>query len=313
MRLTNEMASMELRRNRLAQAIFDKLLREATQSRQNHGNGHACVKLCSFVQQCAKSSDEALKQWAFTESLSKELFHFYLEWYENDPHRALRQVLDVLVVSSASNPCPETGRAVRGHILKTLVSIIARKSTQQLTKSGLQCLDHFLNKRVLQLADIAAEYKTVDPAVASLSSLSLWKSFAFHLFSWMELPYACPLAGKCLVHLFRGLTTTSPDGGTAEPEGFTLDIWRQWLQDALERNPEILEEVKNYVLATMFKTERDASFRLLEVFNRTQPLTTLESDLTDQGLLLQLATLELGKKNGMVEEPSRSIGFPNGP
>ncbi|KAL2181602.1 putative death-receptor fusion protein-domain-containing protein [Thermothelomyces heterothallicus CBS 202.75] len=295
-------------RPQLAQAIFGKLLQEASQSRQYHGNGHACVKLCSFVQQCAKSSDEALKRWAFTESLSKGLFHFYLEWYEHDPHRALRLVLDVLVVSSASNPCPETGRAVKGHILKTLISIITRKSTQQLTKSGLQCLDHFMNKRVLKLADIAAEYKKVEPVVASLPSLSLWKSFAFHLFSWMELTYACPLAGKCLVHLFRGLITTSLDGGAAEPMGFTLDVWRQWLQDALARNPEILEDIKNYVLAPMFKTERDASLRLLEVFNRSQPLTTLRGDLTDQGLLLQLAALELGKKNGMVEEPSKSGG-----
>ncbi|KAL2164432.1 hypothetical protein VTH06DRAFT_3648 [Thermothelomyces fergusii] len=297
-------------RPQLAQVIFGKLLQEATQSRQNHGNGHACVKLCSFVQQCAKSSDEALKRWAFTESLSKELFHFYLEWYEHDPHRALRQVLDVLAVSSTSNPCPETGRAVKDHILKSLISIIAHRSTQQLIKSGLQCLDHFINKRVLTLADIAAEYKTVEPAVASVPSLSLWRSFAFHLFSWMELTYACPLAGKCLVHLFRGLITASPDEDTAEPVGFTLDVWRQWLQDASARNPEILEDIKDYVLALIFKTERDVSLKLLEVFNRSQPLTTPDGDFTDQGLLLQLAALELGKKNGMVEEPSKSGGVP---
>lgn len=292
--------------SRLAEAIFQKLLQEASQSRQYHGNGSSCVKLCSFVQQCAKSSDEALRQWAFTETLSKRLLHFYLEWYEHDPHRALRLVLDVLVASSSSNPCPETGRAVKDHIVETLVSIVARKSAQQLTKSGLQCLDHFLNKRVVNLTDIAVKYEQVDSSVAGLPTLSLWKAFTFHLFSWMELTYACPLAGKCIVHIFRSLNTASPDKTAAEPVGFTLEVWRQWLQDALARNPEILEDIRNYVLAPMFKTERDASLRLLELFNQRQPLSLINRDLNDQGLLLQLAALELGKKHGMVEEPSKS-------
>ncbi|KAL2201234.1 putative death-receptor fusion protein-domain-containing protein [Corynascus similis CBS 632.67] len=263
---------MGLTCSRLAEAIFQKLFLEASQSRQLHGNGHACVKLCSFVQQCAKSSDEALKRWAFAESLSKKLFHFYLEWYEHDPHRALRLVLDVLVASSASNPCPEAGRVVKSHILETLVSIITGKSAQQLTKSGLQCLDHFLNKRVLKLADIALEYKKVEPSVADLPSLS----------------------------------TATLDETAADYVGFTLDIWKQWLQDALAQNPDLLEDIKNYVLAPMFKTDKDSSLKLLELFSRSQPLTTFENDLTDQRLLLQLAALELGKKHGMVEEPSKS-------
>lgn len=250
-----------------------------------------------------------MRQWAFTETLSKKLLHFYLEWYEHDPHRALRLVLDVLVASSASNPCPETGRAVKDHIVETLVSIVARKSAQQLTKSGLQCLDHFLSKRVVKLTDLAVKYEQVDSSVAGLPTLSLWRSFVFHLFSWMELTYACPLAGKCLVHVFRGLNTTLPDKTATEPAGFTLEVWREWLQDALTRNPQILEDIKNYVLAQMFKTERDASLRLLEIFNKRQPLGLVDRDLTDQGLLLQLAALEIGKKHGMVEEPSKSNGW----
>lgn len=257
------------------------------------------------MQQCAKSSDEALKQWAFTEPLSKKLFHFYLEWYEHDPHRALRLVLDVLVASATSNPCPDTGRAVRDHILETLVSIVTRKSAQQLTKSGLQCLDHFITKRAVDLESIALKYKEVDQSVADLPGLALWRSFAFHLFSWMELTYVCPLAGKCLVHIFRGLNAVALDETAAKPVDFSLEVWRQWLQDASTENPEILEDIKNYVLAPVFKTDRDASVRLLEMFNRSQPLTAIDHGLADQALLLQLATLELGKKHGMVEEPSK--------
>jgi hypothetical protein len=216
------------------------------------------------------------------------------------------------VASSASNPCPETGKAVRDHILETLVSIVARKSTQQLTKSGLQCLDHFVSKRVVGLTEIALKYEEVEPSVASLPRLTLWRSFVFHLFSWMELTYVCPLAGKCLVHIFRGLDTAAQDDTASDSVGFTLEVWREWLQDALAQNPEILEDVKNYVLASIFKTNKDASLKLLEMFNRSQPLAAINHETTDQGVLLQLATLELGKKYGLVEEPSKQPDLPIG-
>lgn len=239
--------------------------------------------------------------------MSVELFHFYLEWYEHDPHRALRLVLDVLVTSSTANPCPETGKAIKKHVLETLVSIVARKSSRQLTKSGLQCLDHFLNKRAVDLADVFVTYKDVEPSVADLPNSSLWRSFAFQLFSWMELTYVCPLAGKCLVHIFRGLDKVAIDKSSPDLAGFTLEMWQEWLQDALTQRPDILEDIKNYVLSPIFKTDRDASLRLLGVFNKSQALTAADQDLADQGILLQLATLELGKKYGLVEEPSKSV------
>ncbi|KAK4650207.1 hypothetical protein QC762_705330 [Podospora pseudocomata] len=286
-------------RPQLAEALFQKLFQDASRARQYHGNGHACVRLCSFVQQCFKSSDQTLKKWSTTEALTLELFLFYLEWYEHDPHRALRLILDVLVAACTDNPCPETGRAIKGRVLETLVQIITRKYPKQLTKSGLQCLEHLLSKRVVSLDDIALTYKQVEPAVASLPSLELWKSFVFHLFSWMELTYVCPLAGKCIVHVFRGLDSAAALDPTT---GFDVELWRQWLQDALVQNPEILEDIKNYVLVAIFKADKAAALRLLHVFNKQQLSNNQQG--SDQGILLQLATLELGKKTGLVDEPA---------
>ncbi|KAK4196532.1 putative death-receptor fusion protein-domain-containing protein [Triangularia verruculosa] len=286
-------------RPRLAEGLFQKLFQDASQSRQYHGNGHACVRLCSFVQQCFKSPDQALKKWATTEALTLELFLFYLEWYEHDPHRALRLVLDVLVTACTNNPCSETGRSIKSRVLDILVQIITRKYSKQLTKSGLQCLEHLLSKRVISLDDIVLTYKQVEPSVTSLPILQLWKSFLFHLFSWMEITYVCPLAGKCIVHVFRGLdSATALDPAT----GFDVEVWRQWLQDALFQNPDILEDIKNYVLVAIFKTDKAAALRLLQVFNKQQLSTNQQG--SDQGILLQLATLELGKKTGLVDEPT---------
>ncbi|KAL0473189.1 putative death-receptor fusion protein domain-containing protein [Neurospora intermedia] len=290
----------------IAQALFAKLFSNASESRQYHGNGHDVVRLCSFVQQCAKAKDEKLKEWAFTEPVSTKLFHFYLEWYEHDPHRALRLILDVLVASATINPKPETGKAVKEHILKTIVEIVARKSAMQLTKSGLQCLDHFLNKKVLSLDDVARKYREVDSSVADLPHLSVWKSFVFELFSWMELPYVCPHAGKCLVHIFKGLTGQA-SAATQESEKFTVEVWKTWLQETVAQRPAVLEDIKNYVLVPIFKTDKVESLKLLEAFNRSEIPVGSTQDLTDLTLLLQLATLETGKRFGLVEEPSNDI------
>ncbi|KAK3391959.1 putative death-receptor fusion protein-domain-containing protein [Sordaria brevicollis] len=289
----------------VAQAVFAKLFSNASESRQYHGNGHDVVRLCSFVQQCAKAQDEKLKAWAFTEPVSTKLFHFYLEWYEHDPHRALRLILDVLVASATINPSPETGKAVKEHILKTIVEIVTRKSAMQLTKSGLQCLDHFLNKKVLTLDEVARKYREVDSSVADLAHLSLWKSFVFELFSWMELPYVCPHAGKCLVHIFKGLTSQA--SAAQENDKFTVDVWKTWLQEAVAQRPAVLEDIKNYVLVPIFKTDKVESLKLLEAFNRSEIPVGSTQNLTDLTLLLQLATLETGKRFGLVEEPSNDI------
>ena len=279
-------------------------MRDASTSRQTSGSGQACVKLCGFIQQCAKSDDEALREWAFTQELSQKMFHFYLEWYEHDPHRALRLVLDFLVVSSTQNPCPETGRLVREHILETLVSIVARQSAKLLTKSGLQCLDHFLTKRAVDLGDAARKYRELEPSIASSNDLSLWKSFTLHLLSWMELSHVGPLAGKCIVHIFRGLHDARDGSSSSGLADFTVGIWLSWLLEGLARNPEILEDIKNYVFAAIFKTDKAAALVLLQAFNRAEGFTATEGEPTDQTFLLQLAALELGKKFGLVEEPS---------
>lgn len=181
--------------------------------------------------------------------------------------------------------------------------IITRKYPKLLTKSGLQCLDHFWTKRAFQLDDIARKLRDTEPSLATTSKLELWRCFSFHLFSWMEQAYVGPLSGKCLVHVFRELvkedSTTDQDS-----ERFSVDLWLGWLKDALAQCPGILEDVKNYVLVPIFKTDKASALLLLQTFNRTEALTSSQGELTDGAFMLQLAALELGKRFGLVEEPS---------
>ncbi|KAM7191443.1 thyroid adenoma-associated protein [Rhypophila sp. PSN 637] len=290
-----------------AQALFEKLIHDASSSRQSHGNGHDCVKLCSFVQQCIKSTDLAVKQWAFTEPLSRKLFHFYLEWYEHDPHRALRLILDILVTAcSAANPSPEAAKLLKDHILNTLVSIVARTSVTQLTKSGLQCLDHFLSKQAITLDEIKDQYTRIQTVPDDAGEYGAWRSFINELFSWMELSYVSPLAGKVIVHIFRELEKAFLKNGSSDSSpGFVAQLGQSWLQDGLERNPDLLDDIKNHVLVPIFKHDKPAALRLLSALNSQGSLSVVSQELTDQTLLFRLAALELGKKTGLVEEPSR--------
>lgn len=248
-----------------------------------------------------------LKQWAFTEALSLRLFHFYLEWFEHDPLRALRLVLDFLAISCTQNPCQETGRLVREHILETLVSIIARKYPRLLIKSGLQCLDNLLTKRAIQLDDIARKYRELQPSLDGEPHDSVLRSLVFHLFSWMELTYVSPLAGKITIHIFRGLGDPKTTGQLSGLENSPVNTWLDWIRDGLIRSPGILDDIRNYVLVPIFKTDKYSSLAFLQLINRTESLTASEHETTDQIFMLQLAVLELGKRFGLVEEPSKNI------
>ncbi|KAK1750774.1 thyroid adenoma-associated protein [Echria macrotheca] len=290
-----------------AQAIFDNLLQDASQSRQYHNSGQACVKLCSFVQQCAKSSDQALKQWAYAEDLTLRLFHFYLEWYEHDPHRALRMVLDILVSCLTQSPCHETRVAVKDHVLETLVLVVSRKYPKLVIKAGLQCLDHLFTKQAIRMEDLVCKYRQTEPELANSDDHVLWRSLVLHLFSWMELSYVSSLAGKAIIHIFRSLLRqASSDPPLNSAEG-VIDMWLGWLRDALDRNPEILEDVKNYGLVPLFKTDRTSALIILRKFNSSDSLDSQKQKLTDLAFMLQLATLDLGKRFGLVEEPSSSV------
>lgn len=212
-------------------------------------------------------------------------------------------VLDILVASMSNNPCQEASHAIKEHLLETLVLIITRKYPKLMIKSGLQCLDYLFTKKAILVNDIARKYRQLLPSDSSSDSL-LWRSLTLHLLSWMELSYISPLAGKSIIHIFRGLSQAS-DYTASKVAGFPVEVWLGWVRDALIRSPGILEDVKNYVLVLMFKTDKPTALILLQTFNRAESLTS-EHQSNDLEFMLQLATLDLGKRFGLVEEPSKS-------
>lgn len=266
----------------------------------------ACVKLCGFVQLCAKANQKTLREWAFREETTKDLFNYYLEWNEKDAHRSMRLALDLVSTLMLQNPDHQVRESLKAVFLSTLVSVIARKSMRPVVKSCISSLTQFLTKGVFTLDDIARQYGSLRPELASEPIIVLWQSWVAEILMWMKLHYICPIAGKFLVVTFSMLYTGAASAET-DMAGFNVRILRTWLETALSANLDILESVKNYVLAPMFQYDRKLSYALLEDLNRTVQDDSISNSGIDAAALLHLAALEVGKKSSIVDEPSKSF------
>ncbi|KAF3769930.1 hypothetical protein M406DRAFT_246934 [Cryphonectria parasitica EP155] len=286
-----------------AQALFEKILSVASQPRNSTKD--ACVKLCGFVQLCLKSKHESLRLWAFQERTATELLNYYLEWNEKDQHRSMRLVLDLVSTLILQNPNAKIRESLRADILSELMAFIAKRSSRPVVKSCMSSLIQFLAKSVFSLDDVLRQYQSMFPELVSQPAVSSWRDFVASVFRWMELHYICPVAGKFLVTIFSSLNSESSAAGSRSwsSAGFNVQVLRDWLETALSTNPDILESVKNYVLAPLFKSDHRLSFALLEELQCRSVDKTSDLD-TDIAALIQLAALEVGKKSSIVDDPN---------
>ncbi|PSR75256.1 putative death-receptor fusion protein-domain-containing protein [Coniella lustricola] len=286
-----------------AQALFENILAIASQPRSSTKD--ACVKLCGFTQLCLKSKHESLQLWAFKETTVTGLFDYYLEWNEKDQHRSMRLVLDLVSTLVLQNPDEAVRQSLKENFLSNLVAVIARKSSRPVVKSCMSSLTQFLTKSVFGLDDILRQYQSLFPDLAAQPSIASWHVFVTGIFKWMEFHYICPVAGKFLVTIFSALYARSSlaDSSSSSSGGFNVRVLRDWLEAALTANPAILESVKNYVLAPLFKSDRRLSTALLQEWQNRS--SNAESGrYTDNAALLHLAALEVGKKSSIVDDPS---------
>ena len=266
----------------------------------------ASVKLCGFVQQlCGKSDDEGLRSWAFSEVTSLALFDFYIEWNERHQHRSMKLVLDVLVAAFFHNPDSLVGSMIKASMLETLVAIISRQSVRSLIKPSLHSLVHFLGKRAIRLDDITSTYRSVKSLALGYGDLDVFRSFVGDVFSWMNLHYVCPIAGKLLVQLFQELKLPGSQP-LFDTGGGAIQLWLECIRTALDSSPDILESIKNYVLAPLFKAERSSSLEMLDSFSRYERADAMNGEL-DGSTSLRLAGLEVGRKCGLVDDPGKQM------
>lgn len=275
------------------QAMFQELLLGAAKPRQSSGN--ACVKLYGFVEQCSKSTKNALRDFAFAENTALRLFDFFMEWNEQDSHRSMRLVLDYLAYSITKNPTQEVGTSISSLILDNTLSTITQQSSRPSIKSAMLALDYFVQKKLVYLDHVLEIYRQIHGLPSNEDML--WGAFIAKIFAWMGLHYVCPIAGKLLVTIFTSPWHEERDL-RHQPE-----IWHQFIRNGLQMNLEYLEPIKLYIFVPLFKTDRTGSLTYLHHLTSLQRLAGNDSSTWDINSMLWLAMLEAGKKVGAVDEP----------
>ena len=293
---------------RNANAVFDQLSSRETTSKPS--TSKIRIRLCGFIEQCCKSSSKEVRDWAFSSEIYLRLFDLYLEWNEADTERSLRLVLDLLVNLMIRDQARPHFESTKLTVLDTLVSIVARQSTKPLAKSAIMVLDRFLTKSVVSLREVGTKYKELKGIEPAVSDLQLWKSYLTELFDWMKIQFVCPVAGKFVATVYKQLRGESEAGFLSGSEKkLTVELWHQWLLEFLMSDQTLLEGIKNYIFIPLFKSERTESLAFLDMMNRLDKDTVSPEVDMDVPATLRLASLEVGKRVGLVEEPGTHLSL----
>ncbi|KAH8653169.1 putative death-receptor fusion protein-domain-containing protein [Tricladium varicosporioides] len=288
----------------LAETKLHDLLQNASQPR--HASGNACIKLCYFIEQCRNSGSLTLQNLAFSKQTCLDLFNFYLEWNEKNQNRSMRQVLELLSSLVARNPNEATAQILKKTLIQRVLSIIGRRESQVLVKPAFKSLECFLSKKTISPEELIREYDTnLQPSsvetldLSNASSSGSWDSFISEVFKWLAPADVSPATGKFLVTLFKHLKDPTDDRKSFKTRS---SLWQHWIRKGLANNPQILENVKNYLFPALFKTDRPGSLEFLRDLNQSKLISDIQIQDIDSHALLQLASIEVGKKTGLVEE-----------
>jgi hypothetical protein len=221
----------------------------------------------------------------------------------------MRQILELIASLIALNSQKSVSLAVKESILTRITLIIGHQDSQPLAKPAFKSLECFLSKGTITPEDIVEIYEKRSNSqsgssgvIPGMNGLARWDSLISEIFGWLTLPDVSPAAGKCLVTLFCQLRVTTQ--GSADAAGDYALLWQRWIRDGLARNPDTLENVKNYLFHPLFKLDRPGSLAFLEDLNNQKPISDLKDQTLSAHSLLQLAAIEVGKKAGLIEEPS---------
>jgi len=213
----------------------------------------------------------------------------------------MRQVVELLSALIDKNPDQQTNTVVKTCILESSVSIITHQAAQPLVKPAFKALECFLSKRTISTQELIDAYRVHRRGTGATEADTAWDSLFSEVFEWMTLADISPAAGKFLVTVFRELRSIS-DG--ASSTNLTAS-WQRWIREGLRKQPEALENVKNYLFPPLFKLDRQGSLLFLEDLNSQGSVWDMKDQEIDAQSLLQLAAIETGKKSGLIEEPSK--------
>ncbi|KAB8289792.1 hypothetical protein EYC80_010425 [Monilinia laxa] len=300
----------ESTQSHLTRSYLDDFFEKAAQPR--HASGNACIKLCYFIEQCKSSKSTSLKEIPYSEKTCLDLFNFYLEWNEKNQHRSMRQVLDLLTSLLNTHPNPASASSLVVIIVQRLLSVISHQASQPLVKPAFKILEHLVGKGIISIDNLTAfknESTELDTTISISKGVlpnSTIDGIVSETFHWMNLQDVSPSAGKFLVSLFKVSKNLSAEVENDESKVHTR-LWQRWISEGLHKNPDALENIKNYLLPPLFKLDRVGSLSFLQDLNQKGPLDVQGQNMESESLV-HLSAIEVGKKAGLVED-SNTLSF----
>lgn len=222
----------------------------------------------------------------------------------------MRQILELVSSLINQNSSKEISKAIKDSILQRNLAIIGHRGAQPLVKFAFKSLESLLAKGTISTQELIDGYRSEEskhsaPKEVSTGDVGLfWDSLIQESFDWMDLPDVSPAAGKFLVTVFRQLRTT--DRSSVDGDDHAIS-WQRWIRKGLTKDPEALENVKTYLFPALFKLDRPGSLLFLDQLNNQKATSSDEVQEMDSHALLQLAAMEVGKKAGLLEDPSQCI------
>ncbi|CCU81674.1 HEAT repeat protein [Blumeria hordei DH14] len=269
-----------------------------------------CNLLCSFVEQCNRSQSYTIKKISTSEIVGYELFCLFLELRDKNLHRSMRRILGLVSTLLVFNCDKAISNTLKDSVIKRTLSIICHQSSKHSVKLALKSLDFFLGKATILLSEIIPIYqKTVSFPKASLftegnTSNFYCDNFISEIFKWMSMSEISPTAGKLLVIIFQETRNYPQNSSFVDISHIS---WQKWVQRVIQKEPYLLENVKNHLLPTLFSSDRLGSLEFLEDLNRKIIEPQPQSEEFDTLILLRLTALEIGKKMGLVTEPANML------
>jgi hypothetical protein len=226
----------------------------------------------------------------------------------------MRQVLELLVSLITINPDKKSSSIVKTEILERVLSIITHQSAQPLVKPAFKVLEYFLGKDAVSVIELTEVYGGSAFAksrthfqrhIQKVHDPHLWHSFVYAVLEWMSLPDTSPAAGRLLITFFQKVRAILAKNHSSNDETYTT-FWQQWIRTGLVRHPDSLENIKNYLLPPLFKLDKMGSVKFLHDLAEESHVNDLESQESDAQAFLLLSAMEVGKKSGLVDEPSKN-------
>lgn len=252
-----------------------------------------------------RSKISSIQKCVYTDLVCLELFNFFLEFNDKNLGRSMRRALEQVSKLIACNPNKLVVASVKTAILHKTLSIVRHQSVKPLVKPALRSLEYLLGKSsisindFLEILETSSEYKVSKFTSKSEIYEALWDSFVIEIFELMLLPEISQIASKLLITICH---QTKKAGNVPPDFGNRISSWELWIQQALERNPDLLESIRNYLLPSLFNHDKPVSLIFLDKICKELLHSQYCNKKLDAKVLLGLAALEIGKRKGLIEE-----------